>query len=240
MSYVSKYQVFTLFVMLIMIHCVNAMTIASLNDRISSNDRITIIDIRSTEHYQKSHIPGAISIPASLCANKKLPQFGHVVVYGDGLNQLILKQAVSALNKKEGIRAEALEDGFSQWTANNYPITVQSGMIREELPYITLHDFEKIVKLRTDILLLDIRNQKHRKRSMSDLQQRYPNIPVVASPFSQNQKRVQPDQLLFVLIDSGDGASEKMAHRMKSAGMKHFVILTGGEQSFHSPTSHIH
>jgi len=231
-----KVQLFICFFVLMMIHSANAMTLSSLNDRISSNQKITIIDIRSTEQYQKSHIPGAINIPARLCPYKRLPRFGHVVVYGDGLNQAVLKQAVSELDKKDGIWAEALDGGFSEWKANNYSITVKSGMIREELPYITFEDFENMVNSRSDILLLDIRNQKNRSRSVSDLKHRYPNIPVVHSPFC-NKKRLKQSQSLFVLIDRGDGASEQMAHKMKSAGIKHFVILTGGEQSFHSPTS---
>jgi len=240
MGIINKYQIIIYSFAMIMVHCANAMTIALLNDRVLSNVKITIIDIRSIQAYQKSHIPGAINIPARLCLHKRLPQFGHVVVYGDGLNQAILKQAVFELNQKNGIQAEALEGGFSQWKANNYPITVQSRMIEAELPYITLHDFEKMITSRSDILLLDIRNQANLTRSNSDLHQRYPNIPIVESPFSIQEKRIQPDQPLFVLIDSGDGTSEKMAHQMKSTGIKHFVILTGGELSFHSPMPQSH
>jgi len=221
-----------IFGVLVVHYAANAMTLSSLNEKITANQKITIIDIRSTGQYQKSHIPGAINIPARLCPYKKLPRLEHVVVYGDGLNQKTLHQAVSALDKKEGIRAEALDGGFSQWKANNYPITKSPGMTREELPYITFHDFENMITSRTDILLLDIRNQAHSSRFMSDLQYRYPNIPVVHSPFRVNQKQMKQSHPLFVVIDSGDGASEQMAHRMKSAGIKHFVILTGGEQSF--------
>jgi rhodanese-related sulfurtransferase len=227
-----KFQYVIYIFVLLAIHSANAMTLSSLNDRIINNQKITIIDIRSTEQYQKSHIPGAINIPARLCPYKKLPGLEHVVVYGDGLNQETLRKAVSALDNKEGIRAEALEGGFLQWKASNYPITKTSGMMREEFPYITFLDFENMVNTRTDILLLDIRNQENRSRSLSDIQNRYPNIPVVHSPFRDN--RLKRHQSLFVLIDSGDGASEQMAHRMKSAGIKHFVILTGGELSFHS------
>jgi rhodanese-related sulfurtransferase len=233
----KKYQMVICLFVFMVVSSVNAMTIAALNDKITSNQKITIIDIRSTEQYQKSHIPAAINIPARLCPYKRLPRFGQVVVYGDGLNQTILKEAVSALDRKEGIKAEPLEGGFSKWIANNYSTTVNSGMTREELPYITYPDFENMVISHSDILLLDIRKHKNRNRSLTELNHRYPNIPVVYSPFYHNRKRLKSGNSLYVIIDNGDGAAEQMAHQMKSAGLKHFVILTGGDQSFHTPIS---
>ena len=35
---------------------------------------------------------------------------------------------------------------------------------------------------------------------------------------------------LYVLIDDGDGEAEKVAHRLKAAGIRRLVILAGGEQ----------
>ena len=233
----KRYPLLILMIVLIVSQSANAMTCSSLNDKIISNQKLAIIDIRSTEQYQKSHIPGAINVPARLCPHKRLPRFGQVVVYGDGLNETILKQAVYVLNQKDGIRAVALKGGFSQWKASNYSITENTGMLREELPYITFQDFEKMVKTQSGILLLDIRSQKDRSRSISDLIHRYPNLRVMSSPFKKDRQRLKSSQDLFVLIDSCDGASEKMAHQMKSAGIKHFVILTGGEQSFLFPKS---
>ncbi len=36
---------------------------------------------------------------------------------------------------------------------------------------------------------------------------------------------------LYVLIDNGDGTARRIAHKLKAAGVKRVVILTGGEQS---------
>ena len=43
----------------------------SLNAMLKSGDPPTVVDVRPSFHYGKSHIPGAINIPASVCQEKK-------------------------------------------------------------------------------------------------------------------------------------------------------------------------
>ena len=48
-------------------------------------DKVTIIDVRGTGIYSQGHIPGAINIPSSIIAMKRLPSIGDVIVCGDGI-----------------------------------------------------------------------------------------------------------------------------------------------------------
>jgi len=210
-----------------------AITPGILNEWLETQKEITIIDIRSTDQYQQSHIPGAINIPALICFSKKIPPLGHVVVYSDGLDSAMEIKALDELNQKQGIQAELLLGGFTGWINNQYSVTGHAGMIRERLPYVNYQQFEKIVSNSSDVLFLDIRNvSQHTKNStQTDLQRLYPNIQTIHSPFGNHQKKENYKDKLMVLIDNADGRSEKMAHTMKAAGIKRFVILTGGEKT---------
>jgi len=210
-----------------------AITPHMLNEWIDNQKPVTIIDIRSTDQYQQSHIPGAINIPALICSSKKLPQLGTVVVYSDGLDSKTDNQAINALNQKKGIQAELLIGGRSAWVANHYSVTGKAGMAREHLPYITYLQFEKMIASPSNITLLDIREPSQQKKNLNvtDLHKQYPDIRTIHSPFGHDQKKSTNTEPLMVLIDNADGRSEKMAHQMKAAGIQRFVILAGGEQT---------
>jgi rhodanese-related sulfurtransferase len=99
-----------------------AVTPRQLNKMMAQGDKVTIIDVRSTGMYRQGHIQGAINIPASVIAKKRLPPIGKVVVCGDGVREDLSRQAVEALNRKRGIEAEMLQGGFAAWEALNHPI----------------------------------------------------------------------------------------------------------------------
>lgn len=80
---------------------------------------------------------------------------------------------------------------------------------------------------------------------LTDLSGKFPGVKKVrlsqTSSMYQGNKKVPLDKLtsgntesyrkLYVLIDNGDGKARKVSHRLKAAGIKRVVILTGGERS---------
>src|ERR1043165_4175193 len=86
----------------------HAMSPTQLQQVMTNGTKLTIIDVRNTDVFQRAPIPGAINVPASLCPDKKLPPLGRVVAYDDGLGNNIAPAAVTALNDKPGIQAEIL------------------------------------------------------------------------------------------------------------------------------------
>jgi rhodanese-related sulfurtransferase len=122
-------------------------------------EKLTLIDCRDNASFRSGHILGAINIPARLCGIKSLPQVGRIVVYGDGIDELSVHEAVETLNRKPGIQAEMLEGGFLRWEALGYRSTRAKGFREEQLPYVSYEELEKMVLNNPDVVLLDVRNQ---------------------------------------------------------------------------------
>ncbi len=220
-------------------HVVTAMTVRELHDAINNGESITAVDIRPGSEFIKGHIPGAINIPARLCAIKPMPPMGRVVVYGDGIDTSQTERAMEAINKKHGIRAEMLYGGFPAWEASGMMSTRTNGVAREESRQITYQQLKKIVSGNSNVVLVDLR--PHSKGGgvkdavqRVDLQEEFPGVAITDSPFGHvpmakgNESKTSA-QALYVLIDRGDGSAEDYARRLKGAGIRNFLILAGGE-----------
>lgn len=214
-----------------------AMDTADLAARLAAGEKITVIDVRSTEFYQRGHIPQAINVPAALCREKQLPPLGRVVVYDQGLGQTNAAFAATVLSQKPGIKAEVLQGGFAAWSTVQRETTARRGAAREEVPYITYQTLKSSTA--ADIMLVDLRAEDQPKAvksavspaALTDLGAEFPKVPVTRSPF-EIVRRVKADSStppLLVLIDRGNGKAEEMARTLRANGMMRFVILAGGE-----------
>lgn len=226
----------------------------TLKEMLDHGEKVTVIDIRSQELYRAGHIRDAIHIPAGIIARKPLPPIGRVVVCGDGIRNDITQKAVEALNAKAGIEAEMLEGGFSAWNARNFPKFQRPGIRKEQCRYITYQEFQKARATNRNLVLVDVRRLQEKQRKIeqdksipgaedfSDLSEKFPGLEVIRldrkglvgghngenvsiAAFSKEQKAV------YVIIDSGDGTAEKMAHRLYGAGIRQVVVLVGGERT---------
>ena len=222
-----------------------AVTARQLQEMLSQGEKVTIIDIRNRALYTEGHIPGAISLLASIIAEKRLPPIGAVVVYGDGIPADLTIEAVDALNAKNGIQAEMLEGGFSAWEAVNLSTTHQSGLGREELRFITYQELEKAAAGNSDMVLVDLRSTPagNATRELTDLSVKLPGLNTIRlarkSGSANTEWDIAPVILagrgsLYILIDDGDGEAEKVARRLKAAGVKRLAILIGGERILRS------
>jgi rhodanese-related sulfurtransferase len=224
-----------------------AVTPGQLQARLDAGEKITLIDLRSKAAYQTGHIPNAIHVPAVLVPQKSLPPLGAVVAYDDGVGVDTTSDAVTALNGKAGIKAEALEGGFAAWeTAHADASTRGRGVQPEELPMIT-YDHLKTAQS-ADVVLVDLRTsgqpsvQKAAAKAttaqpLTDLAAEFPKARVVTSPFESGggirklaMKGGSQPQPLLVLIDNGDGSAQATARTLKANGVKRFAILVGGEE----------
>jgi rhodanese-related sulfurtransferase len=230
---------------------------AALSAMLDQGDKVTVIDIRSQKLYMQSHIRDAINIPAGIIARKPLPPIGSVVVCGDGIRQDITLKAVAALNLKTGIQAEHLEGGFAAWQTLNLPSTQSSGMKTERLRYITYEELRRASAGNPAMVLVDLRRQHTKKRktgqnrspddnrNLSDLSEMFPELEVITLDRRNSDSDPQSKDIsiaalsglsksgpngVYVLIDEGDGKSEKVARRLHGSGLKQVVILVGGER----------
>jgi rhodanese-related sulfurtransferase len=233
-----------------------AVTPQQLGEMLKRGDKITIIDIRNTELYAQGHIQEAINIPTSIIAKKRLPPFGAVVVYGDGIRMDLTQDAANDLNRKKGIKAEILEGGYAAWEAVSLPTTRKSGLGKSKIQYISYQELEKTAAENPDIILVDLRVGPLRKKiHRGTISQEEQPVTELSKEFSGFQtiklsqksrarkkkwdiasqifkkEQVDPHRNLYVLIDNCDGESEKVARRLMAAGVKRVAILTGGELS---------
>ncbi len=221
-----------------------AMSPQALDEAMKSDDSPTIIDVRPAAFYARSHIPGAINIPAQLCLQKNLPPLGEVVICGDGLILGEENQCLEALDARDGISAQQLEGGFSRWAAMGFPVTAKAGMQPEQLPLISYDMLTRAAEGNSDLLMVDLRQEGTgtRKGSVSqdglpltDLIALFPAIRIAQSSRKSAVPQFAPDaQDMLVLIDNGDGTAQAYGRRLRGAGIHRFVILVGGEESLRS------
>lgn len=217
---------------------------ADIQRRVEAGEKITFIDVRSTDFFQKGHVPGALNIPTSLIADKRLPKLGKVVLYDDGLGGGEADAALPLVNQKPGIQAEILEGGFAAWSAAQGATTAAFGVSKEEIAMITYQKLKKASP--DDLVLVDLRSAPTtsgaaRKSgepasTLTDLRAEFPGAPVTKSPFGIAATRKSTTggagaAPLLVLVDNGDGTAEKTARALKANGITRFVILAGGEQA---------
>lgn len=223
-----------------------AITPAELDARLKAHDKVTVIDLRSTELFQRGHIIGAINIPHRLVAKKKLPPLGEVVAYCDGLGATYAADCVASLNAKPGIQAEALNGGYAAWKTFTH-MTAEAQHIRKATP--TTMTYEQLMATGgKDVVLVDARQESATMEKSAagtakaavDLQkvckERIPAASVVSSgPGALRQLRSKQAvgsaaPSLFVVLDNDHESAMKIAQAIEASGYKRVVVLAGGEE----------
>ena len=218
---------------------------------LAAGDKLVLIDVRSRASYTHEHIPGAISIPASLLLRKRrLPVFPNVVIYGDGIHGGATQVARDALATRLGVESQVLDGGFPAWEGYVRTSTKGGGLFDEIIDYISYEELGTIQKGNSDLVLIDLRRPGKADRAngetktSTDLRLHFPGCRVLAPGRSRwteyargefessalmSPKALSPS-VLYVLIDDGDGRmAEAMARRMRGNGIKRFAVLVGGE-----------
>ena len=219
-----------------------AMTVPDLQTQLAAGAKITVVDVRGPALFAQAHIPGAINIPAEVCARKNLPPLGRVVVCGDGLGRdttVTADAAAAELGKKPGITAEVLEGGFSAWESAHGMTTRREGKRPEEFNYITYAQL-KAAKA-GDAVLVDLRKPaataqpalaaagNSPSQPLTDLRLEFPGLSLAKSLTETGASAKSGAGPLVVLIDNADGAAEAAARALKGGGHKRYAILAGGE-----------
>jgi len=223
----------------------SGITVADLQARLAKGDKLTVIDVRAPALFSEGHIPGAINVPASLCPYKRLPPLGKVIVCGDGLGRAATESAAAALAAKPGITVDIIEGGFAAWESAHAPGTRAQGFKAEMLNYLSYAELKAAAT--SEVLLVDLRQQPTPKvvevsstsvappsQPLTDLAQEFPGMrQAQLSPGDSLAKTSAAAGSgappLLVLIDSGDGAAQTMARRLKASGVRRYAILAGGE-----------
>lgn len=132
-----------------------AITAGDLAARLAAGEVIHLIDLRPSARFEGGTIPGAMSVPAAIILEKRLPPLAPVVVFDDGLGREDVAGIVAALNRRPGWKAEALEGGFAAWQAlAEVPVTSPAGLREEDVQHIT---YDKLAGLSEPFVVVDVR-----------------------------------------------------------------------------------
>ena len=220
-----------------------AVTVEALSRQLAQGAKVTIVDIRSTALFTQGHIPGAINIPAELCAAQTLPPIGNVVVCGAGLGKDADESAAAAaLARKPGVTVEVLEGGYAAWESARGLTTQARGLKPESVNYIS---YAQLKAAKADgVLLVDLRHAATVKANtaspdassppLTDLAAAFPGCQVTQSPFAAKAQSSAAGSSsgpppLLILIDNGDGAALETARKLQAAGNRRYAVLAGGE-----------
>jgi rhodanese-related sulfurtransferase len=91
---------------------------------LDARESMVLIDLRPRAEFQKSHLPGARSVPMQELEKRfrEIPQSGRVVLYCDCPQNQIIEQAYQML-KDYGYRNTAvLADPFNDWLKRKFPL----------------------------------------------------------------------------------------------------------------------
>jgi rhodanese-related sulfurtransferase len=97
---------------------------SDLNEALERGDKIVLVDTRSREAYERSHIPGAVNIPyrtMSTTTTAHLDKAALVITYCDGIR--CNGSTKGALNMVQlGFRVKELIGGIECWRFDGYPV----------------------------------------------------------------------------------------------------------------------
>jgi rhodanese-related sulfurtransferase len=208
-----------------------AVTPEELKAARAEGERITIIDIRDTGSYRTCHIASAMNVPLTVLKEKSLPELGRVAVCGDGVDAGAVAKAVEILNAKDGINAEPLEGGMLRWAELGYRCSGAKGFARPKTAGISYQQLKKVLPASPNLVLVDLRQSGNTaaRAAFSDLNEHFPGARRTSTPFAGAGRSASTSDV-YVLIDNGDGEAQKIAHKLRGAGIRRFVILLGGEE----------
>ena len=132
-------------------------TCEELEELLASDEKVTLIDVRSSETFQRGHIPNSLNVPAPLCGKKKLPALGRVIVVGGDLDMGSVRRAATALEKTPGIKTGVLEGGYARWEAVGLSTTRARGLTRTPEPLVSYDRLLRAAKSNPQLVLLDLR-----------------------------------------------------------------------------------
>lgn len=139
----------------VMTQSAEAITAADLSAKLAAGQVIHLIDLRPSNRFEEGTIPGAMSVPATIIREKKLPPLSPVVLFDDGLGKIDVAGIAAELNRRPGWKAEALEGGFSAWQAlASATATSSKGLHNEDVQHITYQDLSD---LKDPVVMVDVR-----------------------------------------------------------------------------------
>lgn len=139
--------------------------VADLLTKINQQEKIVIIDIRTTDEFKKEHLLSSINIPQDVF-EESLPDLKKESLYVlvDNTNTLEVLNLVGATLPKNGFKnAFYLDGGFNKWQGNFYP-TISEGdpnslSDQAKVTYITSDKLKETIAQEKNLFIIDVRGK---------------------------------------------------------------------------------
>jgi ArsR family transcriptional regulator len=94
--------------------------------KLTSEDAVTVLDVRPTDEFDLGHVQGAINIPFRALKRRlaELNPKQDIVAYCRGEYCVLAFEAV-ALLRSRGFKARRLQDGLPEWRAAGLPVITE-------------------------------------------------------------------------------------------------------------------
>lgn len=102
---------------------IRTLSFNDLLDMYKNNARFVLVDVRSREDYDKSHLPGALSIPLEDIRDyaDRLDRGEEIVTYCGGFQCPASTEAAKELMKLGFNNVRDYKGGIQEWTEKGYP-----------------------------------------------------------------------------------------------------------------------
>ena len=132
MKRITRFQIALLILTLVLIGLAACTTKPAAGELIISaadayqlyQDDVFVLDVRTPEEYQESHIPGSVLIPLDQLGLRagELPQNETILVYCRSGNRSL--EAVYMLDEAGFKRVHSLDQGINNWIQSGYEVEI--------------------------------------------------------------------------------------------------------------------
>lgn len=126
---------------------------------VKEGSSLWVVDVRSSAAFERSHIEGAVNIPAELLTVKNLPKNKIIVLADDSLGLKNARVGAETLLKKGSEKIFILEGGIPVWQAEALPL---AGTRSDSLRQVMWDDLVWARSHRVALRLFDLRDVQER------------------------------------------------------------------------------
>ena len=103
---------------------IKRVSIEDVKMKLDSASNVVIVDTRSQNSYDKSHIAGSISIPLEAIAEQysKIDGYDEIITYCSWPDEEESARAAKKLMEAGYSNVKAIEGGFEAWKAAGFPV----------------------------------------------------------------------------------------------------------------------
>lgn len=196
------------------------LTSTDLQEKITRNEKLLLIDIRSQESFNIKHLPKSRSFPSDTLNSFQKEEGVLTVIIGSVADPEANTLAQEILTNK-GIEAWFLAGGFEEWTAKGLP-TISSGdpkdfVDQSKVTFITKENLAPLIS-QPGILILDTQSEENFQRKHIR--------GAVHIPLDELEKRASEIQSTKRIIVYGENELESFRAGVRLFDLNFFSVET--------------